>query len=399
MQRQYGNATVSRYLSGINQSNQQPGVQRKPQKKTAKEEKKSGQPKDPIHGKIYELVKEQLGEAKLKKHAESISKAAADALADQVKGADSEADFVKKAQAKLLGKQLKTDIKNAVTELLKSPEGKKLKGMILHAFKTEPNVAVGAVLVAMAAAIAANAPAKLDLDGKIGKSGFKWATKADLGKLRQFSLNSIQAGLSYSGKEYGAKFSIGYTGEKEKEGGGKEPAKATTSATLNFKQSKMMTDLGPIVTRPEIALTSRLILSSKPVGVAGIRIGDKKNFLSSEVKVDLSGNTTFKFSHMKTLGAAGLLSAFTTGSESTGSHKLTLNQPFDVKNLKLTANITYTTVDPTIKEAGINLQYKLVDKKGAPIPLLYLSFEGDFKASSSSKPQAFSGVAVIQGRF
>ncbi len=399
MQRRYGNAAVQRYLSRNGQGGNRATLQRAPKKQAKKEQTSGGKPKDPIHNKIYELVKEELGEAKLKKHAASISEAAAKALIDLMKDADSEDDFIKKAQTKLLGKVLKDDIQKSVTELLNSPEGKNLRGKILHAFKTEPNVAVGAVLVGLAAAIAANAPAKLDLDGKLGKSGVKWAGKADLGKLRAFSINQIKAGLSYSGKEYGANVSFDYTGEQDKGGDKKEPAKATTSATLDFKQGSMKTDLGPVVTRPQISLTTKLILSNNPVGVAAIKIGDKKNFLSTQMQIDATGKVVWQFDHMKTIGALGLQSTFKTGPGATGAHKLTLNKPFGVQNLDLSANINYTLTDPVIKEAGINLQYKLIDKKNSPIPLMYLQFNGQFSAAKGQEPQKFVGLAVIQGRF
>ena len=93
------------------------------------------------------------------------------------------------------------------------------------------------------------------------------------------------------------------------------------------------------------------------------------------------------------------ITTFTTGSKATGAHKLTLTQPFDVQNLKITANIKYTLKDPTVTAAGINLNYKLIDKKGSPIPLLFVGLEGEFKAGAQGKPQKFHGLAVIQGRF
>ena len=399
MQRRYGNAAVQSYLASSGRPGKPAAVQRAPKNQANKDQKSGGKPKDPIHNKIYELVKEHLGEAKLKKHAASIGEAAAKALIDLMKDADSEEDFLKQAQTKLLGKVLKDDIQKSVTELLNSPEGKKLRGKILHAFKTEPNVAVAGVLVGLAAAIAANAPAKLDLDGKLGKSGLKWATKADLGKLRAFSINQIKAGLAYSGKEYGATVSFEYTGEQDKGGDKEEPAKATTSATLDFKQGFMKTDLGPIVTRPQISLTTKLILSNNPVGIAAIKIGDKKDFLSTQMQIDATGKVVWQFGHMRTIGALGLQSTFKTGSEATGAHKLTLKKPFGVDHLDLSANITYTLTDPVIKKAGINLQYKLIDKKNSPIPIMYLQFNGQFSAAKGQDPQKFVGLAVIQGRF
>ena len=53
----------------------------------------------------------------------------------------------------------------------------------------------------------------------------------------------------------------------------------------------------------------------------------------------------------------------------------------------------------SVTAAGINLNYKLIDKKGSPIPVLFIGLEGEFKAGSADTPQSFHGLAVIQGRF
>jgi hypothetical protein len=403
MQRRYGNAAVRRYLAGKNGHDkaQVPALQRQKQKGPAEAAPKSGsgKQKDWLSGKVYDLVKEELGEAKLKKHAESLAETAAKKLAEQVQGTGSEADFLKKAQTKLLSQHLQVEIQTIVTQLLNSPEGKKLRGKILQALKTEPSIALGAILAGMAAAVAADAPAKLDLSGKLGNAGLKWATKADFGRLQALSLNSIKASLSQSGAEAGASFSFEYKAAKQKPEGGTEPAQATTSATINFKEGKIDTDVGPVTTRKPIALTSQLILSKNPTGVMAIRIGPKHDYLSSQVKIDSSGKTTFEFSRLQTIGAAELATIFSTGPKATLAHKISLKEPMDVKDLKISANIKYTVKDPKVTAAGFNLNYKLVDKKGAPIPLLFVGLEGEFKARSGDKPQKFHGLAVIQGRF
>ncbi|HET6444452.1 MAG TPA: hypothetical protein VFI27_07705 [candidate division Zixibacteria bacterium] len=158
MQRQYGNAYVQRYLAGRNgigtrslSSGSHPSrnvhghsttLQRQKQKGATKGESKSGSgnSKDWLSGKVYEVVKEELGEAKLKKHAESLADTAAKTLAEQIQGSRTEAEFLKKAQTKLLSHHLKIEIQKTVTELLKSPEGKKLRSKILEIVKTEPGV-------------------------------------------------------------------------------------------------------------------------------------------------------------------------------------------------------------------------------------------------------------------
>ncbi len=403
MQRQHGNAYVQRYLAGQNGTGKSrpPALQRQNQKGKAKAGSKasSGKSKDWLSGKIYDVVKDQLGEAKLKKHAESLAESAAKSLAEQVQGSRTEAEFLKKAQTKLMSQHLKIEIQKMVTELLNSPEGQKLRGKILEIAKTEPGVVLWAMLTAMAAAVVADAPAKLDLSGKLGNSGLKWATKADFGRLQALSLNAIEASLSQSGKEAGASVSFKYKGAKQKPGGEKESAEATTSAKINFKEGKIDTDMGPVTSRKPISLMSQLILSNNPAGVLAIQIGGKKSYVSARARFDLSGKTTFEFSQLETVGAAALLTTFTTGSKATGAHKLTLTQPFDVQNLKITANIKYTTKDLTVTAAGINLNYKVIDKKGSPIPLLFVGLEGEFKAGSADKPQSFHGLAVVQGRF
>jgi len=403
MQRQYGNAYVQRYLSNQRgtRKNRPPTLQRKNQKGAAKGGSKagSGSSKDWLSGKIYDAVKEELGEAKLKKHAESLAEAAAKTLAEQVQGAGTEADFLKKAQTKLLSQHLKIEIQKTVTALLKSPEGKKLRSKILEIAKTEPGVVLWAIMTAMAAAVAADAPAKLDLSGKLGSSGLKWATKADFGRLQAFSLNAIKASLSQSGKEGGASFSFEYKAAKQGSDGKDEPAEAKTTASINLKEGKIDTDMGPVTSQKPIALMSQLILSKNPAGILAIRIGDKKNFVSSQMKIDSTGKATFEFSQMESIGAAALLTTFTTGSKASLAHKLTLTKPFDVENLKLTAHIKYTVKDPTVTSAGIKFNYKLINKKGAPIPLLFVGLEGEYKAGTQDKPQKFHGLAVVQGSF
>jgi hypothetical protein len=403
MQRQHGNAYVQRYLAGQNGTGKSrpPALQRQNQKGkgTGGSKAGSGKSKDWLSGKIYDVVKDELGEAKLKKHAESLAETAAKSLAEQVQGSRTEAEFLKKAQTKLMSQHLKMEIQKTVTELLNSPEGQKLRGKILEIAKTEPGVVLWAIMTAMAAAVVADAPAKLDLSGKLGNSGLKWATKADFGRLQALSLNAVKASLSQSGKEAGASVSFEYKGKQEKPGGETEPAQATTTASINFKEGKIDTDMGPVTSRKPIALESKLILSQNPAGALAIRIGDKKNFLSSQMKIDASGKTTFEFSQLRTVGAAALLTTFTTGPKATGAHKLTLTEPMDVQNLKITANIKYTLKDPTVTAAGINLNYKLIDKKNSPIPVLFIGLEGEFKAGSQGKPQKFHGLAVIQGRF
>jgi len=294
MQRQYGNAYVQRYLAGRNgigtrslSSGSHPSrnghglsttLQRQKQKGATKGESKSGSgnSKDWLSGKVYEVVKEELGEAKLKKHAESLADTAAKTLAEQIQGSRTEAEFLKKAQTKLLSHHLKIEIQKTVTELLKSPEGKKLRSKILEIVKTEPGVVLWSIMTAMTVAVAADAPAKLDLSGKLGSSGLKWATKADLCRLQAFSLNAIEASLSQSGKEAGASFSFKYKGATQNPGGEKESAQATTSASSNFKEGKIDTDIGPVTSRKPITLMGELILSKNPTGAVAIRIGDKK---------------------------------------------------------------------------------------------------------------------------
>ncbi len=117
------------------------------------------------------------------------------------------------------------------------------------------------------------------------------------------------------------------------------------------------------------------------------------------MQIDANGKINGGVGHMNTIDALGIQATFKTGPEATGAHKLSLNKPFGVQNLELSANITYTLEDPVIKEAGLNLEYKLIDKKDSPIPLMYLQFSGQFTAAKGQDPQKFVGLAVIQGRF
>ncbi len=75
-----------------------------------------------LSGKLYDLVKEQLGEDKLKEYAKKLSKAATDQLLTQVKGATSVDDFSKKIVVNEIGETLKADLNKALTDLLGSAD-------------------------------------------------------------------------------------------------------------------------------------------------------------------------------------------------------------------------------------------------------------------------------------
>jgi hypothetical protein len=422
MQREYGNDYVRRHL-GSNGSKHGHGsapppgtVQRDPQQsgqpkgQGATEAKGSeGGGKDPIHEAIYKLVKEQLGEEKLKKHAASAAKKAAEKLFELTKGAESEADFLEKAQLKLLGEHFEKELAEGAKALLASEDGKKLKSMLLSAVEGDPTVALAVVLAAAAAAVAADAPAELDLDGKLGKSGFKWAAKGDFGTLRDLSLKHIQASLAYSNTKFKAKLTGSYKGGEKEEIGAKaeigvgeekkQTAEAVIEAKVDPKSNDVKVDLGAVLRSPQLQLSSKLQFDKGIGGMVGVRLGSDKQFLAPKLVMDAEGKVTFQLDNRFQMGILDLSTSLTTGPEATVTHKLGLVQPFSVKNFNATAQLVYTVDDPRVKSAGFNLNYKLVDKKGGPIPLLIIGATGDYQAHSGDDPQRFQILGVAQGRF
>ena len=414
MQRDCGNASVQRYLR-TQPAGRAPLVQRDPTagggaqgaqggKQDAPAD--TGKPKDWLHSQIYDLIKAQLGEDKLKEYGDKLADKAAGALLDQVKGATSQADFVQKAQLKLVGDQLNADIKKGVEDLLKSEEGKKLRDLIAGGVKADPGVAVGTVLAAVALAVAANAPAKLDLDGKIGKSGFSWAAKADMGTLRDLSLQYVQASLKYSSESFKAALSASYSGEKGalaeaklEMGGAGAKSEASGSATIDPKTNQVKAEVGTVLSNSQLSMATKLQFDKGVGGVFALKLGGEEKNLATQVKLGSDGKVSLQFDQKLSMNVVNLSTSLAVGDETKMSHKIDVLQPFGVKDLTISANVAYTVVDPTITAGGLAVQYKLVDKGDSPIPLLVIGVSGDYKAREGDKPSTLQGLAVIQGRF
>lgn len=406
MQRRSGNASVGRYLS-------EQAIQR--QEEVSEGSGKEGGKKKAtsdldqwLSGELYNLVKEQLGDAKLKEYAKKLSQTATDQLLTQVKGVGSVDEFTNKIVVDQIGKSLAGDLNKAVNELLSSPEGQKVKQAILDKSKKDPAMVVGMILVALGAMVASNAEIpELEKTLDLGK-GFKAGAKVNLGKFQDISLKKLQASFSYTGQYFQASVSGGYTGEKGKAAfTGKAEAKAGTEEVefssaasiekggnlkLDFRQALNLKNFG-LVAGPSYET------SKGWSGVLQLKIGDKYSYLTPKVVIDQDGKATVELGHTFTNDMITL--ATTLQGKGIMSHKLDLKNPFGAEGLSVSANLAYSLNDLKITSAGIAGQLKLSEGgKNKAIPVLLLKFEGKYQAAGPDKPQPdVQGQVLLEGRF
>ena len=337
-----------------------------------------------LHGKIYDLLKEQLGEDKLKEHAKTLASTATEALMKQIRGATSETDFVQKAQAEQIGRLLTADIRKGAEALLKSPEGQKVRQYILDHTKEDPVFAVGMVLLGLGAMIAANAEIpELKKDFDLG-AGFKIGGQAKLGKFQEIAIQQVQLSLNYSSKYFQAGVQGSYQGEGEQTGFGtqanaavgSEEFKFTTKATLD-PDGNLKLDVGPALNlKDRVAASAGATWSSAAgwSGVGKLRLGDKNSFLTSQVQIGADGEIKM-------------------------AHGVGLHNPFDLQNLRIDASLHHTLTDPKITGANLAAQYDILQDEAAG-RYLFLRFEGAYQPpGQDSQPENVSGVILLGGRF
>lgn len=397
MQRQHGNAYVQRYLAAQKIRGQNEAVQREEKSGGKKEEKAAGESKTGkndsfdmdkwLHGKLYDALKEQLGEDKLKEHAAKLAKQAADLLMEQVKGATSEADFLQKAQAQQIGQLLAKDLKNGVEALLKSPEGRQLRQAILSQSKQDPSFAVGMALLGLGVAIAANAEIpELEKAFDLG-AGFKAGGAAKLGHFRDLALEQVKLSLAYSSTYFKANLGGSYSGKDDK-----AIAQAGVSAgvpALQFNSNVALDDegafklnFGPVLKLDYFNASTQATWSDTKgwSGVGKLQIGDKKtSFIATQVE----------------MGADG---------EAKMGHSLGLTNPLGLKDFTVQASLHHSLLDPEVGEAKLSGSYDIIspdkDKLGRYI---FVKFEGKYQPSEEQQvnvPAAeLSGFIILGGQF
>jgi hypothetical protein len=402
MQRQLGNASVGRYLS-------EQVIQRQ-EEKSEGGGKEGGKKKNVsdldqwLSGELYNLVKEQLGDAKLKEYATKLSQTATDQLLTQVKGVSSVDELTNKIVVDQIGKSLANELNKAVLGLLNSPEGQNVKKAILDKAKKDPGMVVGMILVALGAMIASNSEIpELEKTLDLGK-GFKAGAQVNLGKFQDISLEKLQASFSYTGKYLQASVSGGYGTEKGKGAwtgtaeakAGTEEAKFSTVASMD-KEGKLKLDFREALKLKNFNLEAGPTYESAKgwSGVLQLKIGNQYNFLTPKFVVDDKGKATVELGHTFTNDIFTL--ATTLQGKGAMSHKLDLLNPFGVEGLSVSATLAYDLKDPKITSASISGKLKLTEEsKNKAIPVVLLEIEGKYKAAGSGKPQPpVEGQAVL----
>ncbi len=266
---------------------------------------------DFISEKAYEALKKELGEKKLKEHAEKIAKMAADELTKLMQGEKSEdpslADKLQETHLKNLALVMKDHLAKEVLELMNSPEGKKVQAELLKIAKTRPDVVVGMALIGLAIAYAADTKLKGDKEFKMGKK-FKGKVEGDLGSAKKIDLKTLKASLSYTGKAFKATLSGGHTKEGKKPG-----TSAALSMTAGKKGKTQFSSKTEVHIDPDKNFKFKLSpeLKAKLFGMGGslqysevdpknwsgsvfMRIGGNNAFFKPIFAVDGQGNLVFK---------------------------------------------------------------------------------------------------------
>ena len=433
MQQSGGNTHVQRYLSNCpsakhrgwaaGNAGQGQYLQRQPApgKKTAgeavPEESKPGGKKAAfdvdkwLSGAIYDLVKTELGEDKLKEQAAKLVGKATEALMTQISGVSSTADFVQKASVEQLGKLFTADVNSAVTELLSTPAGKKVKQIILDKVKADPAFVIAMLMVALQAAVVSNAEIpELDKQLELG-AGFKVEAKANLGKFRELSLKYLKLGLSYSSKYFQAGLAGTYTGEGSKVGFGGKAEVAVGTKEINFKsdasvesEGRLKLNVGPVIDLKKFGLTATASYESSKgwKGVGQARLGDKYHYWAPKLIVGADGKLSFELGHQFKLDAFSLSTTLSTGKGGTSlAHTLELKNPFGTEGLNLAASLHYRLDDPAIKAAKLSAAYEILGREKSKTSVyLLLKAEGNFQAPGTDQPKSkFQGLLILEGRY
>jgi len=421
MQHASGNSAVQRYLSDHGQD-----LRLQPEEE--KGEKPKGEAKSPgfdidqwLSSQVYDLVKSQLGDAKLKEYAAKVAKSGADLLMSKVSGATSAADLASQVPVETLGKWLADDITKAVVEILASPAGVKAKQAILTQAKTDPGSIIALSLAALTAAALANAEIpELDKKFDLG-AGFSGQAGANLGKFQDIALKHVKLGLSYSSKYFRASTSGEYTGESTPAVGkqtAQQPAgfsaaaeAATGPKEVEFKSGvsvnpsgEFKLDIGPSIDLKKFGLTATATYAAPKgwLGVGQLRLGTKSNYWMPKLTVNNDGKLNFELGHQFKTDLLVLSSTLKHAGGSTSmAHKIDFNKMFGSEALKLSASIHYNLEEPQITAAKFSGDYKILEgdkDKGAPY--LLVKIEGSYQAPTPDKKKTeYQGMLLLEGRY
>jgi hypothetical protein len=411
LQHQYGNAWVQRHLADGS-------LQREDEKKEAKTENAGGDKGEKksfdlgqwVSGQVYDILKEQLGEAKLKEYAKQIAGKATELLMEQVKGATGEQDIVEKARMKEIAAALSKDLGQVVQGILQSPQGKALQEALLSKTKQDPGFAIVMVILGLAGMVAANADIpELDKTLKLG-AGFSATGKANLGKFRDIVAKQIQVGLNYTSEYFRAGVQGSYAGEGEQKGFAAGANAAVGNEKVEFKTDFNIFQNGEFKLNAQngldfkkLGLTTGVSYSNVKgwKGVGEFRLGEKTHYLSTKIEVAGDGKVGLHFDHKFVHDLAVLSNSLKIdGNKTTYVSEAQLKNLFGTEGFNVGANMVADLTHPSIRELGLKADLKLLgDPKDASKPTLFLRFDASYLAGKDGKKDAATGLLFLRGEF
>jgi hypothetical protein len=395
LQQSLGNARVARLIES--RSIARAPATAPPAAKGEAEQAPPGPAEDPIQ----KLILEQLGAEKLKEHGKKLAGKSVDFLMSQVKEANSEADFVSKAQIGLIGTMLSDQAKADAEALLKSDAGKALRERLVTITKDEPAVIIAAAIAAAAIAYMAN-PDLPEIKKKVTiVKGLTAEGTLDLGKVQDLTVQKAGLALKYSRKQFSFSASAGWEEGEKKEG--ETGALSLRPRDTEFKSDmevdpggKAKVNLSQAIEVDKLKVESGVeIVKDDMAAIVAIKIGDKNQYVSGKTKVNSDGKVDldlgFKSGDFEITGSGKGLG----GDKPTGEVALESKNSFRVKGLDLKAKVKFGSAG--VAAASGSAAYNF-DTKGGKA---YISFTGETVAGpeKGSAPIGVQGVLGVGFRF
>ncbi len=393
LQQSLGNARVARLIDA--QVRRAPAAA-PPKGKGEAEQAPYGPAEDPIQ----KLILEQLGEEKLKEHGKKLAGKSVDVLMSQVKDANSEADFVSKAQIGLIGTMLSDQAKADAEALLKSDAGKALRERLATITKDEPGVIIAAAIAAAAIAYMAN-PDLPEIKKKVTiVKGLTAEGTLDLGKVQDLTVQKAGLALKYSRKQFSFSASAGWEeGKEEGEAGALSLKPRDTEFKSDIevdKGGKAKVNLSQAIEVDKLKIESGVeIVKDDIAAIVGIKIGDEEQHISSKAKVNSEGKVDIdlgiKSGDFEFTGSGKGLG----GDKPTGELSIVSKNAFRVEGLELKGKVKLGAGG--VAGASGSAQYNFDTDRGKA----YIMFSGETVAGpdKGSPPIGVQGVIGVGIRF
>ncbi|MCA9984370.1 MAG: hypothetical protein KDE59_08755, partial [Anaerolineales bacterium] len=432
LQQQHGNQFVQRHLAQI---------QREEAAKKKEEDSSGGGGKgfdlgEFVSKQVYDAIKKNMGDDKLKGYANQVAKLAAGEILKLISQGQTDPNALEKAAAALSKTMLTTQLDAALKEIFAGPAGQKLRSELLS-MSQDPHKAVGLAIVGLAIMVASNAEIpELKKEFKLG-GGFSASGEAKLGKFQEIAIHNVNLGLKYSSKHFGSTVSGGYSekeggkaatgvtvkgdgisagvsGEYKSEGEDKGASgKAEVVAGTEEVQAKLLGKLTPAgnfninfgsaINLEKFALSGSGTYDSIKgwSGVGELRLGPKQGHLSVKQSFNPNGESSLAFGpqiHTDVLKAIAMLNM--SAADQTLDTSVTLTKPFGVKDLSMKAFLLTDIDDGILRKAGLDGNWTLhqkVDTQGVTQSLILLTFNANFVAQEGAKPAGGEGAVLLQG--